>query len=407
MGAIQARELTLPASVQQILEALAADGHQAALVGPCVRALLGGRVAREFQVTSSAPGDRVLALFPHAVPIAPGCATVMVPTPSGPVDVSAFLGGERLEDDLARRDFTVDAIAYQPIAEGGPGVVDPQGGVRDLEAGQLRAVGTAGTRLEEEPLRALRSARLVAELPVEASPELEEAMTSARPALRNLNPHRLRREIALLLLAPRAGAGLELLRRSGIEATLAPGVAAGAARLVDQLPRELPLRLAGWLRGARAAKILARLRFPAPLVRDVERLLALHPLDAAFKPTRDSELRRLIKRASEGNLDRLFALREAELEVGLVEPDQAREVRARLSQIRESLDRIRSAGEEALRRTRLAIGGREVMEILEVGPGPSVGRALRYLAGQIEEDPSRNTEDALRELLRAWKETDR
>jgi len=407
MGAIQARELTLPASVRQILETLAADGHRAALVGPCVRALLSGRLAREFQLTSSAPEDRVLALFPHAVPIAPGGATFMVPTPSGPVDISAFRGGELLEDDLARRDFTVDAIAYDPIAEGGPGVVDPQGGLRDLEAGRLRTVGSARTRLEEDPLRALRAARMVAELSLKANSELEEAMAAARPALRHLNPHRLRREIALLLLAPRAGAGLALLRRSGIEAILAPGVPAGAARLVDQLPPELPLRLAGWLRGTRAAKILARLRFPAPLVRDVERLLAQHPLDAGLAPTRESELRRLVKRAGEANLDHLFALREAEIEAGVVQRDQAREVRARLSQIRESLDRIRSAGNEAQRRTRLAIGGREVMEILALEPGPSVGRALRYLTRQVEEDPSLNNEDALRALLRSWNQGDR
>jgi tRNA nucleotidyltransferase/poly(A) polymerase len=401
---MRTRELTLPAAVRQLLETLASGGHRAALVGPCVRALLGGRAAREFQVASSAPGERVLTLFPHAVPIAPRYATVMVPTPAGPVDVTGFRGGELLEDDLARRGFTIDAIAYDPIAEGGPRVVDPQGGLRDLEAGRLRAVGSAATRLEEDPLRALRAARLVAELPVKANAELEEAMGSVRPALQSLAAQRIREEISLLLRAPRAGAGLELLRRTGIEATVAPGVLTDAARLVDQLPPELPLRLAGWLRGTRAAKILVRLRFSAPLVRDVECLLALYPLDGHLTPTRDPELRRLIKRAGEANLDRLFVLREAELDTGVVSRDEAGEVRARLSEIRKGLDRVRSTGAEAQRRTRLAIGGSEVMEILDIGPGPLVGRALRYLTHQVEADPGCNTEDALRELLRDWKD---
>ncbi len=401
---MEPHELTLPAAVQQTLERLASGGHRAALVGPCVRALVGGRLAREFQAVSTAPAERVLTLFPHAVPIAPHCGTVMVPTPAGPVAVSRPRGGERLEDDLALRDFTIDAIAYDPIAEGGPALVDPQDGLRDLEAGRLRAVGSARMRLDEDPLRALRAARLVAELPVEANPELEEAMAGVRPALQSASGHRIRQEISPLLLAPRAGAGLELLRRTGIEAAVAPGVLAGAAGLVDQLPAELPLRLAGWLRGTRAAKILVRLRYAVPLVRDVERLLSIHPLDSHLTPTRDPELRRLIKRAGDANLDRLFTLREAELESGSVTHDEAREIRARLSLLRGALDRLRNAGEHALRRTRLAIGGREIMEILGIGPGPSVGRALRYLTQRIEENPGCNTEDELRGLLRAWKE---
>jgi tRNA nucleotidyltransferase/poly(A) polymerase len=330
----------------------------------------------------------------------------MVPTPAGPVDVTRFRGGDRLEDDLAARDFTLDAIAYEPIAEGGPRLVDPEGGLRDLEANRLRTVGSARTSLEEDPLRALRAARLVAELPVKPDAELEDAMAAVRGALPSLAAHRMRQEISLLLLAPRPGAGLALLRRTGVEAVVAPGVLADAAHLVDQLPADLALRLAGWLRATRAVKILVRFRFSVPLVRDVDCLLALHPLDGHLISTRTPDLRRLIKRAGDANLDRLFTLRRAELESGSADDDEASEVRARLSLLREALDRIRSAGEESLRRTRLAIGGREVMEILGVGAGPLVGRALRYLTRRIEERPDLNREDELRELLRAWGETE-
>ncbi len=403
---METRDLSLPAAVQQTLETLASDGHQAALVGPCVRALLGGSRVGDFQVASSAPAERVLTLFPHAVPIAPRYAAVMVPTRAGPVDVTRFRGGERLEDDLALRDFTIDAIAYDPMAEGGPRLVDPQGGLRDLDADRLRTVGSARTRLEEDPLRALRAARLVAELTVKPGAELEDAMAGVRPALGSLSAQRMRQEISLLLLAPRAGAGLELLRRTGIEAIVAPGVLADAASLVDQLPADLPLRLTGWLRGTRAVKILVRFRFSVPLVRDVECLLALHPLDGHLIPTRDPELRRLIKRAGDTNLDRLFTLREAELESGSVTLDEAPEIRGRLSLLRGALERIRNAGEEAHRRTRLAIGGREVMEILGVGAGPLVGRALHYLARRVEENSDCNSEDQLRALLRVWREAD-
>jgi tRNA nucleotidyltransferase (CCA-adding enzyme) len=401
------RELTLPAALQPIFGTLASDGHRSVLVGPCVRALLGGRVVRDFQVATSAPAERVLGLFPHAVPIAPGYATIMVPTSAGPVDVTRYREGERLDDDLARRDFTINAIAYDPISDGGPKLIDPQGGLLDLEAGRLRTVGPARASLEEDPLRALRAARLVAELSLTTSLEIEDAMAGARPALRSLAARCLRPEISRLLLAPRPAAALQLLRRTGIEATVAPEVLADAGRLVDQLPPELPLRLAGWLRGTRAARILGRLRFSAPLVRDVETLLALHPLDGHAPRGEDLQLRRLIKRAGDVNLARLFVLREAELDAGIVSNDEAREVRARLSELRTHMDRIRSAGEETLRRTGLAIGGRDVMEILGNGPGPRVGRALRHLTERVQRDPDCNTEEALRELLRAWRDIGR
>jgi tRNA nucleotidyltransferase (CCA-adding enzyme) len=326
----------------------------------------------------------------------------MVPTPAGPVDVARYRGGESLDDHLARRDFTINAIAYDPNAEGGSRLIDPQGGLHDLEAGRLRTVGSALRSMEEDPLRALRAARLVAELSFRTSPELEDAMARARPALPSLAASRIRREIIRLLLAPRPGIALDLLRRTGIEATLAAQVRADAGRLVDQLPSELALRLAGWLRGTRAARILGRLRFSAPLVRDVETLLALHPVDGHLPRGKDLPLRRLIKRAGDVNMARLFALRAAELDAEIVIGDEARAIRSRLSEIRGQMDRLQSAGQEALRRAHLAIDGRDVMEILGAGPGPRVGRALRHLTECVRRNPECNTEDALREMLRAW-----
>jgi tRNA nucleotidyltransferase (CCA-adding enzyme) len=326
----------------------------------------------------------------------------MVPTSCGPVDVASYRAGGSLEDDLARRDFTIHAIAYEPAADTGSRLVDPFGGVRHLQRKELHAVGCARSCLEEDPLRALRAARLVAELALLTSAELEEAMGRTRSGLRSLAVGRIRQELTRLLIAPRPGAALELLRRTGIEAVVAPGVAAGAPCLVDRLPRDLALRLAGWMRGTHPAGVLGRLRFSAPLVRDVEALLALHPLDEHLGDARDSQLRRLVRRTGEHNLARLFLLREAELGAGRLGPVAIQEIRVRLAELRERLDRLRCTDEETLRRTRLAIGGREVMEVLDVGPGPVVGRALGYLDQRVQLDPDCNNEERLRELLRAW-----
>jgi len=149
----------------------------------------------DFDVATPAPIERVLALFPRAIPIGLRHGTVMVPTPAGPVDVTRFRSGPRLVDDLAHRDFTLNAIAWSP----GGALVDPHDGVADLAAGRLRAVGDADARLAEDPLRALRAARLVAERGFTPDPALVAAMARAAPAVAGVAAERLRAELERLL----------------------------------------------------------------------------------------------------------------------------------------------------------------------------------------------------------------
>src|SRR5690606_12456639 len=265
------RAAALPASVRAALATLHGAGHRAVLVGGCVRDLLRGVPVADFDVATDAPPERVLALSPRAVPTGLRHGTVMVPTGGAPVDVTTFRAGPRIEDDLAHRDFTVNAIAWDPEA----GVwIDPSGGAADLAAGRRRAVGSARDRFAEDPLRALRAARLVAALGLAPDPELVPAMREACAALRGVARERVRQELELLLLAPGAAEGLRLLRASGIEQELAPGTRADAPEVVAALPRSLELRLAGWLRGTRAEAILMGLRFSQRRARAVARLLA-------------------------------------------------------------------------------------------------------------------------------------
>lgn len=395
----------VPTPIREIMARLVSGGHRSLLVGRCVRALLAGRTAGEFEVVTESPAAPLLTLFPRAVPIAVDAATIMIPTRSGPVDVTVSRAGARIEDALAQRDFTVDAIAYDPNAENGLRIFDPYAGVRDLQEGRLQTVGDAGTRLAEEPLRAVRAARLAAELQLEASPPLLDAMKRTAGRLGPANAPGLRREITPMLMAARPSAGLVLLRCAGIEATLAPETRADAAAVVERLAPELPLRLAGWLRGTHAVRILTRFRFPPSVVQDVETVLALHPPDLRLWPSREPELRRIVQRAGIDTLQRLFALREAELDVGALSAQESQEIRERISATRARIDRIREGLEQMQLRPRLALDGRAVMEILGIGPGPQVGRALRYLTERVREDPRHNTEAALRALLRRWSDS--
>jgi tRNA nucleotidyltransferase (CCA-adding enzyme) len=390
----------VPAAVLSLVRTLGDAGQEAVLVGGCVRDLLRGALVSDFDVATAAPPRLVLALFPRAVPTGLAHGTVMVPTAAGPVDVTSYRAGGSLRDDLAHRDFTLNALAWSPEKQA---LIDPFDGQRDLAQGRIRAVGSARERLSEDPLRMLRAARLAAQLGFAADGELEQAISDARETLARVARERVRRELELLLLAPHAGAGLALLRRTGVEALLAPGAAGDAAEVVPALPLDLELRLAGWLRGARADLVLREHRYGRRRLARVERLLRLHPIERAADPGHDPSLRRLLRRAGESDFDALLALRRAELERG--DASRLPEAAASLASLRElerSAARIRRMGAVALHRFDLAIRGDEVMRLLGCRPGPQVGRALRYLTECVIEDPSCNTPERLRERLAGW-----
>jgi tRNA nucleotidyltransferase/poly(A) polymerase len=387
----------LPEPVRALLDTLTRAGHEAVLVGGCVRDEARGSRVHDWDVATSAAPEALLALFPRAVPIGLRFGTVMVPTASGPVDVTRFRG-PTLRDDLARRDFTLNAVAWHPKT----GVaIDPFGGLADLAARRLRAVGCAEDRLAEDPLRALRAARIAAELTLEVDPGLEAALPAQAAALAGVAAERVRAELERLLLAPAPGPGLALLRRSGLEAVLVPGARDDAIAVIGACPADCALRWAAWLRGTAAATILARWRVPRLRQRQVEALLALHPVERALAHG-DAGVRRLRRRAgSEEQLARGLALREAECSAGSV-PDAAA-VRADLAALRERLARTRA---QAVARAELALSGAQVMECLGVGPGPRVGSALRFLLERVLEDPAENTPERLRAALRVWAESD-
>jgi len=320
---------------------------------------------------------------------------VMIPTESGPVDVTTFRGGGGIDVDLSHRDFTVNAMAYDPAAEQ---LFDPFGGLAHLSDRKLRAVRSAQARFAEDPLRALRAARLVATLGFEVDGEIERAMGAVGAALSRVARERVRAELSGLLLGDHAGPGLALLRRTGLEADLAPGANADAAVVVPALPRQLELRLAAWLQGAKAAAILRRHRFGRRRSEQVLHLLSLQPLEAQIQPGREAAVRRLIRRAGEEDLAAATLWRRIQLE--RVAPDA--EASARLDALEEALARVRSAGALALQRQDLALDGRAVMTLLGCEPGRTVGLALDYLTERVIEDPECNTPGALRAILAQW-----
>ena len=383
----------LPEPVEELLDALAQAGHEAVLVGGCVRDHLRGAAVHDWDVATSASPAELLALFPRAVPIGLRFGTVMVPTRAGPVDVTQYRG-PTLADDLARRDFSLDAIAFDPKRRV---AIDPYGGSKDLAARRLRAVGRAEDRLAEDPLRALRAARIAAELGLEVDAALEAALPGVAGALEGVAGERIGSELLRLLSAARPGPGLALLRRTGLEAVLVPSAREDALGVIESLGPDLGTRLAAWLRGTAAPSLLARWRVPRARRLEVETLLALHPVDETAGES-DAGVRRLRRRAgSDEALARAIALREAECAAGSV-ADPAL-VRGRLAALREALARTHA---QAVARSELALSGQQVMACLGLAPGPAVGAALRHLLERVLEDPSQNTPEGLRALLLSW-----
>jgi tRNA nucleotidyltransferase/poly(A) polymerase len=387
----------VPDDVVSMADALARTGHCAVLVGACVRDLLRDADPRELQLLTDATFDTLVRLFERGVPTHAGRGIVMVPRPGGPVDVMPLRYGD-LASELAHRDFTLNAIAYDPRVRT---LVDPCDGSSDWMKGRLRAVGDAAARMKEDPLRALRAARFVATLGVTADPEIEDAMRAVAPRLRDVAAGRLRWELCTLLLAPGAGDGLELLERTGITEQLAAGASKHGPAIVARLPAELELRLAAWVRGARTLRALRNLRFPRPASARVEQLLAWHPIEGHVSPDREASVRRLLRRAGDGPVDQLVAWRRAEIAVDAGAPHAAEEAE-RLDRIADAIAELRREGVLARGRQQLAVDGAKVMEILGTGPGPAVGRALRYLTERITRDPGLNREETLRTLLEEW-----
>jgi tRNA nucleotidyltransferase/poly(A) polymerase len=357
-----------------------------------VRRWVSGEAPSDFECIVRATPDAVLKALPRAVVIAARARRLCAPTKDGPLDVSP-VDGRALDEVLLHRDFTLHAMAYRPRSAE---LRDPHGGRHDLREQLLRTPGVAKERLADDPLRALRALRLVAQHGYALDPELRAALPEQAPALSAQGGRRVRIEIEALLQGRWVEEALTLLRECGLGEALAPGARNDAPRVVAQLPQDLDLRLAAWLRGARVRAVLRDLRCPRDRSVRIERLLQLHPVDAGSAATRETRARRLLRRDA-AQRSRLLALRRAEIQVS-PDPASARSL-DRLVRTLDSLERSHRIAEQ---RAELCIGGGEVMEALGCGPGARVGSALRFLSEQVSRDPARNDPETLRRLLLEW-----
>jgi tRNA nucleotidyltransferase (CCA-adding enzyme) len=407
--------IEVPAEVVGIVRRLEAAGFESWTVGGAVRdALAGGHPLDWDLATAARPGD-VQRIFPRTVPVGIAHGTVGVLGKSGHLhEVTTFrrdvetdgrharvVFARTLEEDLARRDFTINAVAWHPIAGE---LRDPQGGVADLAAGRLRTVGEATERFREDRLRALRAFRFAGRFDLRIDPATWDAARAVAPELGALSSERVREELLKVLRQVRPPSrSLVLYARSGALASLYPEVAAAppeaweaALRTVDLLPPHRPLLLVAALvavAGAGGAdRIVRRLRFSNA---DADRIVHLVAQASSFPPEDAAPpgLRRWLRRVGRGYLADLLRLRGARL--------RAAGDAAALAATARTARRLRAelAAGAALEIGDLAIGGAELRG-LGIRPGPLFGEILRELLERVTDEPALNERERLLKVVR-------
>jgi len=219
----------------QIIEKLTQSGHTALLAGGCVRDMLMGREPKDYDVATSATPDQVITLFPGAQTVGAHFGVVIVRMNHVHVEVATFRSDGSYSDgrrpdsvtfstpelDAQRRDFTVNGLFFDPLAEK---VIDYVGGQNDLRMGLLRAIGVAKDRFEEDRLRMLRAIRFATVLGFDIEHATWESICGLAEKIKSVSIERIREEFIKTMLSPNRVRGFDLLVTSGLMAQFLPEI---------------------------------------------------------------------------------------------------------------------------------------------------------------------------------------
>ena len=441
--------MRIPEKTEKILEILEDAGYEAYVVGGCVRDRLLGRDPHDWDITTSATPSQVKALFPKTVDtgIRHGTVTVMIGQEG--FEVTTYrIDGEyedgrhpknvtftgNLENDLERRDFTINAMAYSPRR----GLVDLFDGQGDLQRGVVRCVGDPRERFGEDALRMLRAVRFAAQLGFSIDPETADAVRLMAGNLEKVSAERIQAELVKLLLSDHPD-DLREAYRLGLTAVFLPEFDrcmqcpqnnphhqyTVGEHILHSLLHVRPdriLRLTMLLHDIgkpekketdakgidhfrlhavageeRSAQILRRLKFDTQTIRTVSWLILWH--DFRPEPT-PRAVRRSISRIGKEYYPLYLEIRKADM---LAQSPFRRE--EKLAQI-ESVARLYEEviqKNEAVTARDLLVTGKDLIGI-GFNPGPKMGRTLKILLESVIEDPALNERDTLLALAREYKE---
>ena len=415
--------IRIPPPVHKLIERLEDKGFETWAVGGGVRDALLGSPSEdlEWDLATRAKPDQVLGLFKQTVKLGIEYGTVGVfGTDERLYEVTTFrhdvitygrravvAPAETLEEDLKRRDFTVNAMAWHPRR----GLKDLHGGRNDLKRRILRAVGSPRKRFREDYLRVLRGLRFAGALSMEIDPDTWDGLVEAVPGLTRLSMERVREELVKVLSGPQPSRSLELYQRSGALKEILPelrnGASAEGLATVDALERDdWLLRMAALLLFGmdpgdatpdRVAGLLARLRFSNA---DAERTGAAvrgglaPPEEIADDPVARRRWVSLMVRPGHSSVEDILGIWQAVAEAAPTCTNPGA-----VDRVVTNIRRDHAAGIPT-RVGDLPIAGRDLVAQGWL-PGPGIGAALRSLMESVWEDPTLNDRATLLEMVAA------
>jgi len=468
--------IKIPEEVQFILDELAKHNFESYIVGGCVRDFLLGKKPNDWDITTNAKPEEIQKIFPESV-YENRFGTVMVKARNikhkiwNIVEVTTYRVDEKytdkrhpdeikfaatLEEDLARRDFTINAMAIGVKNQKSRNsflakkkergdfqnyeIIDLFKGQEDLKNEIIRAVGDPDKRFSEDALRMLRAVRLAVNLNFTIEKKTFEAIKKNSPLLKFVSQERIRDELVKIILSNRPDKGIELLREAKLLRFIIPELERGIGisqnlhhiytiyqHLILSLKycpsKKLEVRLAALFHdiakpqvkrgegpnstfynhdivGARITrKIMRRLRFSNDIINKVALLVRNHMFYFDVEIVSESGVRRLLKRVGRENIKDLMDLRIAD-RLGSGVP------KAKPYKLRYLEYLVHKVSKDPISVKMLKISGDEIMKILSLKPGPKIGAILNVLLAEVLEDPEKNNKKYLTQKVKELKNLD-
>jgi tRNA nucleotidyltransferase (CCA-adding enzyme) len=443
--------MEIPKEVKSIIQKLKKSGFEAYVVGGCLRDVLRKVEPKDWDITTSARPKEIQKLFPKSF-YNNKFFTVAVQTGSKKpnlkeIEITTHRSeakytdkrhpeeikfAKTVEEDLARRDFTINAMAMDENLD----VIDPFKGRKDLENKIIRAVGKPEERFSEDALRMMRAVRFATTLNFEIEPNTEKAIKKAAPWLKAISKERIRDEFLKIIMADTPSKGIEFLRKLALLKYILPEIEEGykvsqnkhhiydcyehSLRSLDYAAKKnfnKYVRLAALFHdigkprtkrgegpeatfyahevvGAKmTAQILNRLRFPKKDIEKIVKLVRYHLFYYHPDEVGENSVRRLLRKVGPENIEELFQVRYAD-RIGSGCPKAEPYKLRHLKYIIEKISR------DPISVKMLKVSGSEVMKILDIKPGPKVGQILDVLLGYVLDDPKKNKKEFLKKEIK-------
>ena len=438
--------MKFPKYVQLVLNKFEENGFEAYVVGGCVRDSLRGAEPKDWDVTTNATPVQICNIFPqHYADNRFGTVTVQIDEKE--IEVTPYRTeskytdkrhpdrvewAETIDQDLSRRDFTVNAMAFNAKKE----LLDPFNGQKDLKARIIRAVGDPNDRFSEDALRMLRAARFATVLDWQIEDKTRQAIKKNVGLLAFISKERIRDELLKIVMAEKAADGIELLRSLGLLKYILPEVEQGykvsqnkhhiydvythclfSLKYAAKKDFNKYVRFAALFhdvgkpktkrgKGADATfynhevvgaeitdTILRRLKFSKKEIKKIVKLVRYHLFYYNVGEVGEASIRRLVKNVGMENIEELIQLRMCD-RIGSGCPKAEP---YKLRHFRYLIDKVSS---DPIMVNMLKINGNDIIKMLRIKPGPKIGQILNILLSRVLDDPSLNTSVYLSSVAR-------